>query len=84
MKSPTKIAAAILFAWTLGLFVYGLAVFPDSPYKPCDGPGGYCGKGGRPHIASEYQAQQKWQTALFISAPLGILAGIYLFRRRRP
>lgn len=82
MKPHMKIIAAILLAWTLGIFVYGLAVYPDAPYKPCDGPGGYCGKGKRPHIESEFRSEQTWQWMMLASAPFGILSGIYLFRRK--
>src|SRR5262245_34417870 len=83
MHRRLRIAAYLAVAWCLIVFFYGLATYPDAPYKACNSPTGYCGKGGKLHTESEYQAQQSWERTLSISWPLGILAAIYLGRTRR-
>jgi hypothetical protein len=70
-----------------GVFLYGLARFPDGPIHPCE-PGGaylftqhpddYCGKQGQPHTMDDYRAYQLWHTALSIIWPLGIGALILI------
>jgi hypothetical protein len=72
--------AYVAVASCLGIFVYGLAVYPDAPYKACSSSLGYCGKSGRPHTEAEYRSQQVWERTLLVSAPFGILAAIYLAR----
>lgn len=70
-------------AWCFIVFAYGLAKYPDAPYKACRSPAGYCGKGGTIHTESEYKAQQTWERTLLVSWPFGILAAIYLARTRK-
>jgi hypothetical protein len=84
-KSPriALLLAPLVIVWCLGLFAYGLALYPDAPYKACNSAGNYCGKTGHLHTEKEYESQQQWQRALLVSFPFGILAGIYLARRKR-
>ena len=82
-RQTLKVAACVVLAWTLLLFVYGLATYPDAPYKACNSASGYCGKTRLSHTESEFHAEQKWETAILVSAPFGILAAIYLVRSRK-
>jgi hypothetical protein len=82
MKPLANAVAKVLVAWCLCLFVFGLLSYPDAPYRPCDGTSGYCGKSGRPHTKKEFESQQTWERLVLFSWPIGIIAGIYLTRRR--
>lgn len=83
MSRALRVASYAVVAWCFVLFFYGLASFPDAPYKVCNSTYGYCGKTGHPHTTEEYEAQHTWERALLISWPFGILAAIYLVRTRR-
>jgi hypothetical protein len=43
---------------------------------------GYCGKNGKSHTEAEYRTERIWERTLLISWPLGIVAGIYLSRKK--
>ena len=80
MHRALRSIAYVAIASCLGVFGYGLAVYPDAPYKACDSSAGYCGKNGRSHTEAEYRSQQVWERTLLVLSPFGILAGIYLAR----
>lgn len=65
-----------VIAWCLLLLGYGVAVFPDAPYRPCAASSGYCGKSGSPHEESEFRALKRWEHVMFLSWPCGILVGL--------
>ena len=58
----------------VSVLIYGFARFPDAPIRECAGPGGYCGKHGKPHTEAEYRSFATWQSVLFSLWPLGMLA----------
>ena len=80
MHRALRPLAYVAVASCLGVFGYGLAVYPDAPYKACSSLAGYCGKSGRPHTEAEYRSQQVWERTLLVSSSFGILAAIYLVR----
>lgn len=76
---------ALLFcvvAECLAVFLYGLIVYTDAPYKLC-GPDAYCGKTGKPHSFQDYQAWKRWEGILIVSWPFGMLASFGLSRLRK-
>lgn len=56
----------------LGMFVYGIAMFPDAPISPSLQ--GYYGRFGNPHSEAEYQHFVLWSQAYLA---VFILAVIY-------
>ncbi len=63
-KSPK---ARLRFRWAiffLLMLLYAMVRFPDVPLHECAS--GYCGKGGRPHTATEYFEFLVWQSVLLV------------------
>jgi len=58
------------------VFFYGVLSFPYSPIEAC--PTGYCGKGGHPYSATEYQAYREWLALMSIVWPTGMLTLLIL------
>jgi hypothetical protein len=58
----------------LAIFFGGIALYPDAPLHECSGISGYCGKQGQPHTAADYHRFMVWQTALFVTWPIGFIA----------
>jgi hypothetical protein len=83
MKRIEKIVVATLMAWFMLLFLYGLVVFTDGPYKPCHSVEGYCGKTGKSHTKAEYEAHNLWQKIYFGTAPFLLVAGVLVNLRRK-
>jgi hypothetical protein len=78
---PAKIIPIVVVGWCLAVFVYGMLMYSDAPFKACaDGP--YCGKTHRHHTEAEYHSFIQWQTALFVSWPFGMVAA-YVLRRQK-
>jgi hypothetical protein len=59
---------------------YGVLRFPDSPIRPCV-EHGYCGKLGQPRTREDFVSFSRWQTAIFVVMPLGLLS-LYLLDRK--
>lgn len=76
-KRKINILQAILFliiGFCLTVFLYGIANFPDAPYKFCvNGP--YCGKTGKYHPLETYSKWKQWEKFFFICFPFGIISG---------
>jgi hypothetical protein len=64
----------------IGILIYGMVRFPDSPIHPCT-THGYCGKQGQPHTVFEYLAFDQWITTMYYLWPTGVIALILLRRR---
>ena len=67
-----KILAYFIGSLMLGVFAYGLLMFPDNPIHPCK-EHVYCGKQGQPHSQSEFDAFSRWDAAMGWW-PLGMVA----------
>jgi hypothetical protein len=71
-----------IVACCLTVFLYGLIMYLDAPYKPCvDGP--YCGKTGKHHSYQTYESWKQWEGVLFVCWPFGLLASYGLRRLRK-
>ena len=65
------------------VFFFGFLRFPDAPLHACQGPGGYCGKYGKPHSAAEFRGFTLWQNLLFVLWPLGMVAILLIWAADR-
>jgi hypothetical protein len=84
MQRVLRASSYVAFAWFLVIFFYGLANFPDAPYKACESAYGYCGKTGYPRTEAEFRAQQTWERVLLFSSPFAFLAvGYFAWHRRK-
>lgn len=57
----------------LGMFIYGMVMFPDAPISPS--PHGYYGRFGNPHSEAEYQHFVLWSRAYLA---VFVLAMVYV------
>lgn len=78
-----KLCEGCIVAVMAAVFILGLALYPDNPIHPCDGPGGYCGKQGQPHTVANYNGFRLWERTILIVWPLGFL-GFGLLQIGRP
>lgn len=69
-------------ACCLVVFLYGLIMYPDAPYKACVD-GTYCGKTSMFHSYETYESWKRWEGALFVYWPIGLLASYGLRRLRK-
>ena len=75
---------AVLFAVIgvcLGVFIYGLLLYPDAPYKLC-ADGYYCGKTGISYDYEIFNKWKSWEKTLFVCWPFGLVAS-YVLRKLR-
>lgn len=83
-RTVLKILLGGVCAGGLLWFLYGWFAYPDAPLHPC-GQDRFCGKQGQPHTSADYEAFLRWQTSLFVTHPLALLAGLLLKRMgKRP
>jgi hypothetical protein len=66
----------------VGLFAYGIILFPDAPIHPC-AETHFCGKQGQPRTPDDFRRYQRWETGMLWIWPLGIGA-LILVKRRIP
>lgn len=78
-KKARTLAAIVISGWMLGVFAYGIAIYPDAPIKQC-GQGAYCGKAAQPRTLDEYNAFIAWQRTFFVSWAAGALSLFFLGR----
>lgn len=76
-----QVLAFAIVACCLAVFFFGLIMYPDAPYKQCLG-GPYSGKTGKYHSHETYEDWKRWEGALFVSWPFGLLA-LYGLKRLR-
>lgn len=67
----------------LSIFIYGLVLYTDAPYRLCAEGGSYCGKNGLRHTYEAYQAWKNWERILFLCWPFGVAASFFLNRLRK-
>jgi len=69
-----QIILFLIIGFCLVVFLYGIANFPDAPYKFCvNGP--YCGKTGKYHSFETYSNWKQWEKIFFSCLPFGIFSG---------
>jgi hypothetical protein len=71
-----RVARAVIGAGMALVFAYGVFLYPDAPIKTCSS--GYCGKYGRAHTAAEFDDFMRWEHALFVVWPAGVVALVLL------
>jgi hypothetical protein len=74
--------AAVIFVAMACIHSYGIERFPDSPIRPC-GVDQYCGKQGQAHTSEDFTAYRRWETAMLVTWPAGMLSLFLLLRRGR-
>src|SRR5678815_1441633 len=82
MRKVITAAAKIYLALNVVWFVGGLIAFPDTPIHPCGT--AYCGKQGQPHSRTDFEYHNIWQTGLWVSWPLILVAAWWLSRGKSP
>jgi hypothetical protein len=86
MRFLANLAQAAIGAAMLASLAYSTTRWPDSPIKACTGRqsvGYYCGKQGQLHTYEEFEEYQRFDTALFIGWPLGMICMVLLYRLDR-